>query len=256
MTRKARAISTTGYYHIIFRGVNHCLLFEEEEDYEKFLSLLERVKEELALNICAYCLMGNHVHLLLREASQGDITSAMRKLLTPYALWFNKRYQRSGTLIANRFKSECVEDDAYLLTLVCYIHKNPLKAGLASCMEDYRWSSYRDYTSRCLHLVDTELVLRMFSNDTTQALKGFIEFHNDEKTQELVHSVRDTRRKPDEHIRTSLLRVFDGLEPAHVARLEKNERNRVIVFLRNQGFSIRQIERATGISKGVIERVR
>ena len=148
MARQARRISKTGLYHIIFRGVNQCSLFEESEDFEKLLELLAIVKSDLGYKVHAYCLMNNHVHLFIHEQSPADITLIMKRVLCTYAYWFNKKYKRSGALIANRYKSTCVENDEYLLTLTRYIHQNPLNAGLVKDLEKYRWNSYRDYIKK------------------------------------------------------------------------------------------------------------
>ena len=137
MSREARQFSKTGLYHILFRGMNHCHLFEEEKDYEKFLEILKKVQDEMSYEIYAYCLMSNHVHILLRESTLKDITKIMRKILTKYAGWFNRKYKRSGSLIANRYKSEAVEDDKYIFSLVRYIHQNPIKAGMVCEIEKY-----------------------------------------------------------------------------------------------------------------------
>jgi REP element-mobilizing transposase RayT len=111
MGRQAREFGKTGIYHILFRGVNHCCLFEEDADFEKYLSAVKAVKATMSFDLYAYALMSNHVHLLIREKSTGDIAVVMRKVLTQYAGWFNRKYGRSGALIANRYKSECVEDE-------------------------------------------------------------------------------------------------------------------------------------------------
>ena len=145
MGRQARQFSETGMYHIVFRGVNHCRLFEETSDYIKFLDVLIRVKKELDFEMYAYCLMSNHVHLFIYEKNIGDIVKVMKKLLTSYAGWFNRKYKRSGTLVANRYKSECIEDEKYFYSLVRYIHLNPIKAGIVANINEYEWSSFREY---------------------------------------------------------------------------------------------------------------
>ncbi|MCL1848046.1 MAG: transposase, partial [Coriobacteriia bacterium] len=117
MSRQARQLSESGIYHIMFRGVNRCNLFEEEADFLKLIDLLMCVKAELRFEVLAYCMLDNHVHLLLRESTPGDITKIMIKLLSPYAYWFNKKYGRSGALIANRYRSEVVLSDEYLLVI-------------------------------------------------------------------------------------------------------------------------------------------
>ena len=105
MNRPARQASQSGCYHVIFRGVNHCHLFEEEVDFERLLALLAALKHQLGFKVHAYCLMDNHCHLLVRVESAGDLPQLMGRLLGGYALWFNRKYGRSGALIANRYKS-------------------------------------------------------------------------------------------------------------------------------------------------------
>ena len=130
MSRLARIISPTGLYHIVFRGVNKQHIFEEDTDYLKLMQILEELKKEEEFKLHAYCFMSNHVHLLLKEKNAGDISQIMKRLLTKYVMFFNKKYQRSGALIANRYKSQPVEIDEYFLSVIRYIHQNPLKAGL------------------------------------------------------------------------------------------------------------------------------
>ena len=253
MTRMPRQLSSTGYYHIIFRGVNHCHLFEEDEDYEKFLKLLEAAKSDLGFEVCAYCLMSNHGHLLVSEKQPGDIMTAMRKVLGPYANWFNRKYKRSGSLIANRYKSSPVETDAYLLTLVRYIHQNPLMAGISKHIDKYRYSSYRAYTKGRPTLVCTNAVLSLFSIDSDKAIEDFIEFH---KTAEQAdYTLPDGVRKTEQQIRDAMVSVLGETKPTEICSLPLKERNAHLSLLRKKGFSIRQIERATGISKKIIERV-
>lgn len=138
MGRQARQLSESGFYHILLRGINRQHIFEEESDYTYFLKDLHNLKTDLAFAVYAYCLMSNHVHLLLREKQAGDISLIMKRLLTKYAMYFNRKYQRNGALIANRYKSVPVEIDEYFIPLLRYIHQNPLKAGLVDKLKHTR----------------------------------------------------------------------------------------------------------------------
>ena len=252
MARQARKLSDTGIYHVVFRGVNRCHLFEEHDDFEKLLDLIARVKAELLLEVYAYCLLDNHVHLLIKEQAPGDIVRAMRKLLTPYAYWFNRKYLRSGALIANRYRSECVESDEYLLTLIRYIHQNPLAAGITNRIDDYRYSSFCDYAKRRGELVDTSFVLGMFADDETKAKRLFSQFHNVEDQTDC--SLPDKVGKSENQVRAEIADALGGLRPSDLAGLPRQERDAVLALLRKQGLSIRQIERTTGISRGIVAR--
>ena len=105
MSRLARTISESGVYHILFRGVNQQNIFEEASDFEKLKETIATVKQDLHFEIYAYCFKNNHVHIVLKVKSLGDISLIMKRILTKYARWYNIKYGRSGALIANRYKS-------------------------------------------------------------------------------------------------------------------------------------------------------
>ncbi len=247
MGRQARLYSQSGLYHVVYRGVNRQNIFEEVNDYFKMRDIIFYLKQELKFEIYAYCFMTNHVHLLLKENSTGDISTIMKRLLTKYAGWFNRKYERSGALIANRYKSQPLENDEYLLSVVRYIHQNPLKANLARTLSDYKWSSYPEYLNKSI-ITDTHTILSMIDK------KDFKIFHQEEEKE--LHEVSDRISKSEEYIRRRIMLMINGKQPHEIALLPKAERNEVIMRLReDEGFSIRQIERATGISRGIIARV-
>lgn len=140
MPRRARQLAESGYYHVMFRGVNRDAIFLEDVDRVRFLDVLMIVKQATGLQVLAYCLMTNHVHLVLgvRGAPIGD---CMKRLGVRYAGWFNRKYGRVGHLFQDRFGSRPVDDDPYLITVVRYVWRNPVEAGLVADPADYEWSS-------------------------------------------------------------------------------------------------------------------
>lgn len=244
MSRQARQYSQTGLYHIVFRGMNRQNIFEEENDYIKIMEIIQSLKQEMQFEIYAFCLMTNHVHILLKEHNMGDISIIMKRLLTRYAGWFNRKYSRSGALIANRYKSQPVEIDQYLLSLVRYIHQNPIRAKTVTEIEKFKWSSYSEYIHGS-KLTDIEFILSMIDKE------NFKEYHQEEEKE--LYEVSDRIGKSEEYIRRRIMNLIGGREPHEIGLLPKPERDRIIKHLRQkEGFSIRQIERATGISRGVI----
>ena len=143
MPRQARTLSESGYMHLIVRGIGKQIMFEEAADYRKFLALLERFCKETEVKPCAYCLMDNHVHLLVCDPN-GNTPLLMKKLGVSYALYFNRKYDRSGHLLQDRYLSETVDSDAYLLMVFRYILNNPGKAGICDA-RNYPWNSYAQY---------------------------------------------------------------------------------------------------------------
>jgi len=244
MSREARKVSSSGFYHVMFRGINHQHLFEEDRDYISFLQTLQRLKSEMMFEIHAYCLMSNHVHILIRENDVGAISLIMKRLLIKYAMYFNRKYHRSGALISNRYKSVPIEVDKYFAPLIRYIHQNPIKAGVVANLSVYRYSSYLEYL-RGGQLTDTELALEMIGKEDWES------FH--QSFDEGSFEVSDKTNISDEEIRHKILKSTEGREPYEIGSWSKVERDIILRQLREKaGLSIRQIERATGISRGIV----
>ena len=153
MARQIRKISGTGIYHVMLRGINRQDIFEDEGDYQQMLSILRdlvdrcdehKVQLPPLCTFYAYCLMSNHVHLLIQEREE-KISDVVKIIGVTYAHYFNKKYERNGHLFQDRFRSEPVDSIGYFVTLLRYIHQNPLKAGMVEKIEDYPWSSWREY---------------------------------------------------------------------------------------------------------------
>lgn len=142
MARHARTQAESGIYHVMLRGINRDAIFLEDEDYERFLRALALTKSASGCSILAFCLMTNHVHLIMRPTDE-PIGTVMKRLGVRYAGWFNRKYGRVGHVFQDRYKSLPVESDQYMAALLRYVWNNPVASGLATSPEDYRWSSRR-----------------------------------------------------------------------------------------------------------------
>lgn len=175
MPRGARVKSSTGIYHIVERGNERANIFRDTEDKMKFINILRNKKKEMSFEVYAYCLMDNHVHLLIKE-SQDEICNIMKSINVSYVIYFNKKYDRIGHLFQGRFKSEAVENDSYLINVLRYIHQNPFKADMVEDLDDYPWSSYIEYTRLNEHeaaICDIEAILPYFSEHKKRAVELF-----------------------------------------------------------------------------------
>src|SRR4030042_6123191 len=144
MPRQARLDAPGTLHHVMIRGIERANIFRDDRDREHFLSRVSEIAKATGTQILAWVLMDNHVHLLLFSGLSG-LPKFMRRLLTGYAMWFNRRHQRAGHLFQNRYKSIVCEEDPYLLELVRYIHLNPLRSHLVQNIEEldrYRWSGH------------------------------------------------------------------------------------------------------------------
>lgn len=140
MPRHSREKSKSKIYHVIWRGASRQEVFHDEEDCMFFLDRLERVKKKAGISVYAWCLMRNHIHLLVREGNE-SLSITMKRLGVSYVGFYNWKYQTMGHLFQDSFKSEKVENDSYLLTVVRYIHQNPVKAGMVDRVDEWKWSS-------------------------------------------------------------------------------------------------------------------
>lgn len=251
MPRVARRVSESGFYHVMARGASRQVIFEDDADRSSFLSLLVRGCDECNVEVHAYVLMGNHFHLLVSGPLE-DVSNCMRRVTGTYAAQFNGRHGRCGHLFQGRFKSEPINDNGYLLAVVRYIHKNPEVAGLAT-VSDWPWSSYREFIGEP-SLVDPGMVLDMLGG-----VDGFIEFHARpcEGEMPIECDEREMRRRLSDEEAMSAARALLGELPVEaLSGLTKAERDEAVGRLRGAGLGVRQIQRLTGISLGVISKAR
>jgi REP-associated tyrosine transposase len=177
MARPLRLEFEGALYHIISRGNARQMIFQADSDYQQFLKILGVVVERYAWLVHAYCLLGNHYHLLV-ETPQPNLSAGMRQLNGTYAQFFSRRHDRPGHLFQGRFKAYLVDKDSYLLELARYIALNPVQAGLVKSPEKWKWSSYRKTAGyeKGKAFVHEERILSHFSASVRQARKLFVQF--------------------------------------------------------------------------------
>lgn len=247
MPRQARKRSESGIYHVMLRGINQQQIFEDQQDYSFFLQILQECRAVCGFKLYAYCLMGNHVHLLIKEQMEG-LETIFKRIGGRYVYWYNVKYQRVGHLFQDRFKSEPVEDDAYFLTVLRYIHQNPVKAGSCSKPGEYLYSSYAEYLTDS-EIVDTEFCLGMLPKDE---FVRFNEAPNEDKCLDTTAIAR--RAVTDDQARGIIAKYSRCHTIADFQRMEEIKQMRSIKMSHEKGVSIRQLSRLTGISKGLVEK--
>ena len=256
MPRQARVISESGIYHIMLRGANKQEIFHDDEDRYRFLHTLVRYKKEIELSVFGWCLMGNHVHMLLKEGKE-SISDTMRRIGVSYVLFYNDKYLTSGHLFGGRFRSEPVNSEAYLKTVVRYIHQNPVKAGLVNRVEEWKWSSCRGYyrlERMPAGLLDPEFVLSFFDEDIHTAVACFKEFNEMSNADKCI-DIDDNRRVriSDEKARELIIAILGDVTIGQVKSLPKPARDEILRRAKEiDGISQRQLARILGISPNII----
>ncbi len=250
MPRTARKKSKSGIYHIMLRGINRQDLFEDNEDREKFIETIGFYKEKSGYKIYAYCLMNNHVHILLEEEKE-PIALIMKRISSSFVYYYNRKYSRCGHLFQERFKSETVEDNSYFLTVLRYINQNPIKANITSAMDAYKWSSYTEYVERS-KIVDVKFVIDIFSEDQSEALQSFIRFNNEEN-QDNCLEYEEKKRMNDDEAREIIKNIAEIKNISELQSFDKQKRDKIIRKMKEiEGVSIRQITRITGLNYNLV----
>jgi len=245
MARQARKRSATGVYHVMLRGIDKRDIFLHDEDKMIFMKKLLKAKENAKFGLYGYCLMDNHIHLLILESE--EIGVSIKRVSVGYASWHNNRYGRVGHLFQNRYLSEPVESEGYLVHVLRYIHQNPLKANMVKKPEDYPWSSYNDYISAYQGNgvnIDADMIMAYFKDQN-----DFEEFTNTQNDDIFVDF------EPEEKFTDEALGDIIKKKTGSVFLYGKSigDRNRLIKDIYNStGASIRQLERVFGVNKNII----
>jgi len=243
--RTARKLSEADLYHVVSRGVAKQLIFEDDRDRERLLDDLSKTVKERGGELLAWCLMGNHFHALI-HLEMSELSKTMRAVLSRYASYFNVRHGRTGHLFQDRFKSEAIDTDEYLLAVVRYIHANPVKAGITKDCR-YRWSSYGCYLGGrgpC----DTSFVLDVFGG-----LEQFTRFHSVQADDNCLDVAQMRRRLSDEKALACAKEIAGKIELHEIGSLPKSERDALLRSMRVGGLSIKQVQRLTGIGTAIID---
>ncbi len=263
MPRRARIESGTGIFHVMMRGINHQNIFEDEEDCWQFISTLDRMRvryndDGKPYGTCciyyAYCLMGNHFHLLIRERDE-KVGETIKRIASSYVYYYNRKYGRDGHLFKERFKSEPVNDMEYFTILLRYIHQNPVKAGIVEKVSDYEYSSWGEYdgmVESVFQICDVDTVLKRISFEDLNALVNE-PLADDINCLDMEDS---SKCKPsDDQVWEYIMASTGVTNSSAFQQLDYDLRLDVLKKLKGIGASHRQLERLTGIGRGVIQKI-
>ncbi|NLI92273.1 MAG: transposase [Peptococcaceae bacterium] len=258
MPRIPRTKSKTGLYHVMIRGNEKKNIFRDSEDKDRFLEILYYKRQNGEFTLLAFCLMDNHVHLAIGEGTN-DIAKVMKKITVSYVYYFNKKYKRVGHLFQDRFKSQVIESDSYLLSLIRYIHYNPIKSGLVNTVGEYRWSSYNSYItekSNFPNLIDKQIIFMMLSNDPQKAKQLFIDYMSKETQENFMDLTAEENVIDEKAARLLYMNMLEEKKYKFIDPIPLNILQEVVSQLQAvTGLSIRQIAFITGINKNKVSRI-
>lgn len=177
MSRPLRIEYPGAWYHVMNRGRRGENIFLTRHDYETFIKVLQEASEGWNCKISAFCLMSNHYHLLI-HTPDGNISRCMRHINGVYTQRFNRRHDNDGQLFRGRYKAVLIEADNHLLEVLRYIHRNPLRAGIAAKLNEYSWSSHQGYISKAKkwEWLHKDILLSMLSSKQNRQRAAYIDF--------------------------------------------------------------------------------
>lgn len=178
LPERRRQKSSTGVYHVIVKGIARENNFGQTREKLYFKKVIKKYLKKYEVKIYSYCIMSNHAHLMI-QADLEVLSLFMARILAEYAFYYNYKHNRNGHVFQNRFKSECIETEAYFWNCLRYIHMNPVKAGMAARVSGYRFSSMPEFFSDKETIIDPEIIISVrekFGDKTC-----FEKFHGDRK---------------------------------------------------------------------------
>ena len=250
----------------MMRGINHQYIFEDEEDnyqFIKFINTLDRMRvryddkgNPCGRNCCyyAYCLMGNHFHLLIREREE-FVGETVKRIANSYVYYYNRKYGRDGHLFKERFKSEPVNNMAYFTVLLRYIHQNPVKAGIVEKVKDYEFSSWGEYDGTVEPVFQICNVNAVLNRITFKELDEWVNEPLDDDIQ-CLEVEKKVYSKPSDDQVWLMIKVQTGAtcSTAFQQLADEIKRN-TIRQLKDSGASHRKLERLTGVGRGLIQKL-
>lgn len=195
MPSRRRKESITGFYHIIVKGINKERIFAHNREKSYFKKIILKHLERYEVEFYCYCIMSNHAHFIIR-AELHCLSSFMAMILAEYAMYYNYKHERNGHVFQNRFKSECIESEKYLLNCIRYIHMNPVKAGIVKHPQNYKYSSVNEYIEgnpSILH-INAMLLKERYFNKT----ELFLSFHGEVCDTMVMDVLEDKKRQQEE----------------------------------------------------------
>ena len=245
--------TVTGYYHVSARGVGKQAIFESDADRREFLELMRDCCRDRGVTVVAWCLMSDRVHLVLADYEDG-MSAAMQRLLLTYARRFNKRTGRTGHLFQNRFDRRALDTDRHLMAAIRRVHANPQEAGVA-LIERYPWSSFAEYLRAFdddarMGFSDPSAVLELFGS-----AEDFIAYslETPDGSDPVIHDMDETEW--ERHAFADKIARRLGVPLKELKTVASVRRDAIIYALHEAGYTVRDIERYTGISKSTVSRI-
>ena len=240
MARGPRKCTNMFFYHIMVQGINKEYILNEVEDKRQYLKFINKVKKEIDVYIVSYCIMDNHVHILIKEEYIECLSRFMHKVNTLYAMYYNKKYNRVGYVFRDRYKSQVIYSEKQLYTCINYIHNNPVKAGICRLASEYEYSSYNEYIKN-MEEIQRNINGLLIKEDILDKKENFLEIE-EEKEVEIKNAI-------EEYMKINNIN-FDTLKNER-----KNLKEIINMLKEYYGLSLRQISTYINVGRETVRNI-
>lgn len=240
MARGPRKCTNMFFYHIMVQGINKEYILNEVEDKRQYLKFINKVKKEIDVYIVSYCIMDNHVHILIKEEYIECLSRFMHKVNTLYAMYYNKKYNRVGYVFRDRYKSQVIYSEKQLYTCINYIHNNPVKVGICKLASEYEYSSYNEYIKN-MEEIQRNINGLLIKEDILDKKENFLEIE-EEKEVEIKNAI-------EEYMKINNIN-FDTLKNER-----KNLKEIINMLKEYYGLSLRQISIYINVGRETVRNI-
>ena len=254
MARRCRQFGKTGIQHIVLKGHDGKAIFADREDVSAFTDILVKLYEKYKFKVFAFCFMSNHVHLVLRFKEVHEISGVMKRLKLRFSNWYHRHYGCTGTIFQGRYFSRPIDNEAYVVNAIRYVHLNPVRAKLCKTPIEYFNSSYQYYFGDCAWIIDRDSVFQYINE------LFFEEFHKEDRGDSVADEYgtflkfRDnlSRPIPDRDAKKLMISLSKCGGGADFQLLDRDKRWRLIKKFRQKGCSCAQIAEFIMKSRGAV----
>jgi REP element-mobilizing transposase RayT len=225
MPRCARKYLKTTFFHVMVQGINKCYIFDNKYDILYYIKNINKFADETEVKVVAYCIMNNHAHFLINTEKTELLSKFMQKLNTKFAIYYNKKYERTGYVFRNRFRSEGIYSEHQFYRCIQYIYNNPVKAGICKRPEDYPYSNFtKKYNKYDVKLQDEDY--------------NFIDVESDSYDEIIDKYIKDNMINKDRLLKN------------------KDELKKLVYYLKNdKKISYRKLEKSINISRETLRKI-
>ena len=247
--RLARKNLNTPFLHVMVQGVNKEYIFNDKKHIEKYLEIISENKKNYNFTIIAYCIMNNHAHFLIYVENIEELGKFMHKCNLLYARMYNEEKKRVGVLFRNRYQTEPIYDIKYLINCIKYIHNNPIKAGMVSACEDYKYSTYKDYINNT-GVTQSQIMKKIFGDKC-----DYSQMFREAPERRLIDVEKEEKNTIEEYIIGGIRQYIKEFSNDISEILSNREKlKKLVIYLKdNCGLSYVEIRNFFEMSKGAMD---